>query len=174
MMTQGEVAIRAALPGDAASIAEVHVASWRWAYRGQLPDDALVALDVAEREKRWREAISDAGRIVLVATDDAGAIVGFAHAAPTDDADGAPGTGQLFAIYLDEQAAGKGIGRALLARVTDEMRRAAFTRATLWVLETNHRARRFYDRAGWSWDGTRSTHQVQCSNLPIVRYTVEL
>ena len=81
---------------------------------------------------------------------------------------------QLYAIYLEERATGRGIGGALLARVTGEMRRAGFTRATLWVLETNERARRFYEHAGWTWDGTRSTHQVECSNLPIVRYRVGL
>jgi RimJ/RimL family protein N-acetyltransferase len=41
----------------------------------------------------------------------------------------------------------------------------------LWVLESNQRARRFYERAGWSWEGTRSAHQMQCANLPILRYS---
>lgn len=47
-------------------------------------------------------------------------------------------------------------------------------RATLWVLETNQRARRFYEREGWAWDGTTSIHQVEGSNLPIVRYALDL
>jgi GNAT superfamily N-acetyltransferase len=169
-----QVAIRQAVPGDARAIAEVHVASWRWAYRGHLPEETLAALDVGERASWWREVLNDAARIVLLAARDDGTIVGFAHAAATDDADGTFDVAQLYAIYLEERAAGQGIGGALLGRVTGEMRRAGFTRACLWVLETNERARRFYERAGWAWDGTRSTHQVQCSNLPIVRYRVEL
>ena len=31
---------------------------------------------------------------------------------------------------------------------------AGFHQATLWVLDTNVRARRFYEAAGWSADGT--------------------
>ena len=36
--------VRPATRDDADSIAEVHVASWRWAYEGQLPDDVLAVL----------------------------------------------------------------------------------------------------------------------------------
>jgi len=42
--------IRPATPEDARAIAEVHVASWRYAYRGLLPDDVLDRLSVEERE----------------------------------------------------------------------------------------------------------------------------
>lgn len=168
------VAIRQAVPGDAAAIAEVHVASWRWAYRGHVPEETLAALDVGERASWWREVLLDHDRIVFVATSGDGTVVGFAHAAATDDEDGSSDVAQLYAIYLEERAAGRGIGGALLGRITGEMRRAGFTRAILWVLETNERARRFYEHTGWTWDGTRSSHQVECSNLPIVRYTVEL
>ncbi|MGH2540891.1 MAG: GNAT family N-acetyltransferase [Actinomycetota bacterium] len=173
-MASGEVEIREADPDDARAVARVQVGSWRWAYRGHVPEETLSALDVVERESRWRDAIPDGDQIVLVAVDPRGAVVGFAHAAGSDDADAASGTAQLYAIYLGEEAAGKGIGRALLARVSDEMRSAGFARTTLWVLESNEHARRFYERAGWSWDGTRSAHQVQCANLPIVRYAVDL
>ena len=165
--------IREASLDDARAIAEVHVASWRWAYRGQLPDETLAALDVAEREARWREVISDPATIMLVAVDDE-AIVGFVSGGATGDADAPPGTGELHAIYLEETAAGKGVGRALLDRATDGMRSAGLSRASLWVLEANERARRFYERSGWTWDGTRSSHQVQCARAPIVRYAREL
>ena len=137
-----------------------------------MPEETLAALDVGELASWWREVLLDSDRIVFVATSDDGTVVGFAHAAATDDEEGSPDVAQLYAIYLEERATGRGIGGALLARVTGEMRRAGFTRATLWVLETNERARRFYEHAGWTWDGTRSTHQVECSNLPIVRYRV--
>jgi len=163
------ITLRAANPEDAPTIAAVHVSSWRWAYRDQLPQETLDSLDVSEREDRWSRIIPSEGQIVLVATD-GDAVVGFAHAAATDDDDVRPGTAQLFAIYLEERVAGTGVGRALLARATDEMGRTGFVRATLWVLETNDRARRFYERAGWTWDGSRRTHQSRCSNMPVVRY----
>ncbi|MGZ8581295.1 MAG: N-acetyltransferase family protein [Actinomycetota bacterium] len=167
------VTIRNADVVDAAAIASVHVASWRWAYRGHLPDDTLDGLHASERESRWREVIEGGSADVLVATAD-GPIVGFASSGRASDDDAPPGTAELYAIYLDERTAGQGVGRALLERATAGMRSSGFARATLWVLESNERARRFYERAGWAWDGTRSSHQVQCSNMPIVRYAREL
>jgi ribosomal protein S18 acetylase RimI-like enzyme len=167
------VTIREADLADAAAIAEVHVASWRWAYRGHLPDDTLDALDPVALEQRWRSTMSNPSASVLVAIDQ-GAVVGFASVGPADDDDAAPNTAHVFAIYLVPEAAGRGIGRALLGRAEELMRTTGFTQASLWVLETNARARAFYERAGWAWDGTRSSHEVQCSNLPIVRYVRSL
>jgi len=173
MSTTEAVTIREAELSDAVAIGQVHVESWRWAYRGHLPDETLDSLDPTAREQQWRSTMSDPSASVLVAID-RGAVVGFASTGPVDAEDAAPGTAHLFAIYLAPAAAGRGIGRALLERAEEVMRAAGFTRATLWVLETNARARAFYERAGWAWDGTRSSHQVQCSNLPIVRYVRSL
>lgn len=167
------VRIRGAVETDARAVAEVHVRSWRWAYRGQLPDETLDALDVAELEARWRETIVDPATTVLVAGDGAD-VVGFVNVGPTDDDGVEPDTVKVYAIYLDEHVAGKGIGRTLLERAVEAMRGAGSQRASLWVLESNARARRFYEREGWTWDGTRSSHQVQCSNMPIVRYLRDL
>jgi ribosomal protein S18 acetylase RimI-like enzyme len=165
--------MREAVLDDAPAIAEVHVASWRWAYRGQLPNETLEALDVAEREARWREAIPDPSTNVIVAVV-VGAIVGFVSAGPADDDDAPPGTAELYAIYLEERAAGQGVGRALLERAVEGMRTAGFSQASLWVLDSNERGRRFYERAGWAWDGKRSSHRVQCSSMPVVRYARDL
>jgi hypothetical protein len=41
-------------------------------------------------------------------------------------------------------------------------------------MEANRLGRGFYERAGWTWDGTTSTHQVQCANLPVIRYRIAL
>ena len=56
-------------------------------------------------------------------------------------------------IAIVTSSAGKGVGRALFTRTVDELWRSGFARATLWVLDTNTRARRFYAAAGWSPDG---------------------
>ena len=66
------------------------------------------------------------------------------------------------------------MGRELFEGVTRSLRDAGYTRATLWVLEANAPARRFYEKAGWSWDGAVSTHMFDCANEPVVRYAVDL
>jgi ribosomal protein S18 acetylase RimI-like enzyme len=44
-------------------------------------------------------------------------------------------------------------GRMLLTRVTKRLGSLGYASAVLWVLESNVRARRFYEIAGWNPDG---------------------
>lgn len=167
------VSIRAAEPEDAHTVAEVHVASWQWAYRGQLPDDYLDSLSVDDREAMWAQRLGATDPGVFIAEDD-GTAVGFVSVGPCRDKDAPAGTGELEAIYLVAGAAGNGTGSLLMEEATGALRRTGYSSATLWVLETNQRALRFYERLGWSWDGSRSDHQLQCGNRPIVRYRIAL
>jgi GNAT superfamily N-acetyltransferase len=167
--------IRPATREDARAIAEVHVASWRAAYRGLLPDAYLDRLSVDEREAQRREHLDDPSEAwgTLVAEED-GRVVGFATFGPSRDEDAPPGTGEVPAIYLDPAVVGTGVGRDLFAETTTGLRHAGYGRATLWVLEANDRARRFYEKAGWTWDGSTSSHYFDCANEPMVRYAVDL
>jgi L-amino acid N-acyltransferase YncA len=165
--------IRRATAADARGIAEVHVGSWRHAYRGLLPDGFLDRLSVEEREASWREAFRDRGAAVFVAEEE-GRVIGFASFGPSRDRDAGPEVGEIPAIYVDPTVVGAGVGRALLDAAIEAMREAGYRRATLWVLEANAHARRFYERAGWRWDGTVSRHDFDCANEPVVRYAVEL
>jgi GNAT superfamily N-acetyltransferase len=167
--------IRAATPDDARPIAEVHVASWREAYRDVLPADFLERLSVDEREAQRLAILTDPEERsgTVVAETDRG-IVGFAVFCRSRDEDAGPDTGEIPAIYVAPDLVGTGVGRALFGAALDGLREAGYSRATLWVLEANERARRFYERAGWTWDGTTSDHQFECANRPIVRYAGEL
>jgi len=167
--------LRDATVADARAIAEVHVAAWRWAYDGLLPDAALERLSVEEIEGRWHERFEDPrpGWGCAVAAE-RGRIVGFVSYGPPEEPPEAPEVGAVYALYLGRSVLGRGIGRALLERATEGLRDAGWKRAVLWVLETNERARRFYERAGWSWDGTTSAHRFDRAELPIVRYAADL
>ena len=169
------VTVRVATPRDARAIAEVHVASWHWAYRDDLPASALEGRTVEGRERMWTEwfVSLEPAADVLVAEED-GRVVGFSGFGVSRDDGATDSTGEIRTIYLLEEAAGKGIGRDLFARASERLRDLGYGRATLWVLETNERSRRFYEKAGWTWDGTTSAHQFDCANLPIVRYATDL
>jgi ribosomal protein S18 acetylase RimI-like enzyme len=167
--------IREATLADARAIAGIHVRAWQAAYRGHMPDGYLDALSVEDRlaqhewslrnqRETWRHWVAD----------DAGSVVGFAVTGPSEDADADERTGEVYAIYLEPDRIGTGAGRTLFASAVEDLRSRGFRTATLWVLESNDRARRFYDAAGWSADGTTASERVDCAMLPTVRYRTDL
>ena len=170
-----DVVIRDARPSDSRAIAEVHVASWRWAYRDDLPAEFLDRQTVDARERDWVGwlAPGQPGTGTLVAETGDG-VVGFCSFAPSRDDDADAHTAEVLTIYLLRDAAGRGIGRALFASAVGRLVELGYERATLWVMASNDRSRRFYEAASWSWDGTTSEHRFDRANVPTVRYTVDL
>jgi GNAT superfamily N-acetyltransferase len=142
--------IRRATVDDSAAIATLHTRATQWTYRGLMPDAHLDGL--SPRVDSWRAQLGDDARHVLVA-DDGARLLGFATSGPSEDATLGTDCGELYAIYLEPDVVGTGIGRALFAAAVEDLRARKFTRAILWVLEGNARARRFYEAAGWSADG---------------------
>jgi len=166
------VNIRPAVPGDAAAVAAVHVASWQGAYRGVFPDDVLDGPELAvNRLRGWERLLGEPGprAVDLVAEDDGGQIVGLLHAGPTRDDDG-PGTAEVVAIYTSPDAWGTGAGRELMTAALDLLGRAGYADVTLWVLDSNDRARRFYERAGFAADGGSKEEALRGTPVREVRY----
>ena len=169
------LAIREAVPKDADALADLHVRAWRAAYRGQLSDDFLDGLRAEERAERWRSTLASPRETwrTWVAEDD-GAVIGWATTGPSEDADADERTAEVYAIYLDPERVGTGAGRMLFEHAVEDLRGRRFPSATLWVLETNTRARRFYEIAGWKLDGAVTSERVDCEMRPTVRYRVDL
>jgi GNAT superfamily N-acetyltransferase len=151
--------IRPAVPEDARGIAEAHVASWLAAYRGLMPDETLDALDVDARAARWRAGLADGTASALVAEDEEG-IYGWATVGRSRDPDGGEAVGELWGLYLAPSHWGRGLGRELHDAALDELQAQGFSEATLWVLASNARARRFYQRQGWRDDGATRSDRV--------------
>ncbi len=61
------IAIRRARPGDAPAIAAVHVAAWRSAYPGLLPDAFLAGLSARRKAAEYERTIRDGGVFVAAA-----------------------------------------------------------------------------------------------------------
>ncbi|XVV06092.1 N-acetyltransferase family protein [Actinosynnema sp. CA-248983] len=163
--------IRPATTADAAEIARIHVEAWRAAYAGHMPEEFLAGLSVADRRPRWeRQLATDASGVFVVEHE--GAVAGFAVVGPSGDDDADPGTGELHAINLDPAHWHHGLGRPLLDHVVATLQERGYHDATLWVLASNDRARRFYARAGWSPDGTTRVETIPggTAELHEVRY----
>jgi ribosomal protein S18 acetylase RimI-like enzyme len=152
--------IRAIALEDAEEVERLRVAGWQAAYRGILPDDYLNRLRV-DGERRRRHMVEQATAaqpsiVVESVAVQAGAIVGWVAAGRCRDADRpGPGQGEVYAIYVLPEWWGRGAGRLLMAHAVRALTEAGYHDITLWVLEANQQARRFYEAAGFRPDGTR-------------------
>ena len=169
------VRIRPVAPGDEAALGLLHVRTWRAAYRGQIPQDYLDSLDPADRERQWRQWIREirppAAQLLL--EHESEGPIGFVAVAPSPEATGAPAdppVGEVHALYVLPEHWGTGAGRLLMAAGMRSLRAAGCTTMTLWVLATNERARRFYEKAGWRPDGTTKIDHYFGIPLHEVRY----
>ena len=141
--------IRTAFLEDCRAVAAVHVASWQAAYAGILDAGFLAGLSIDRREDSWRQVLSAADSELLLGCED-GSVVGFASFGQSRDADAPPGRGELWALYVQPRAWSTGAGRELWRASHARMQSQQFTSVSLWVLEGNSRAVRFYSVAGFA------------------------
>ncbi|MBD8870809.1 GNAT family N-acetyltransferase [Nocardioides donggukensis] len=142
------VTLRPATVDDAEAGAALQRDCWREAYGPLVPAATLEPL-LADAElwvAVWRRPVgADPPRTVAVA---GGELVGFGVAGRARDED-APSAEELRALYVRRRWWGSGLGALLLAAVV------ADRPCSLWVLESNLRARRFYASHGFVADGSR-------------------
>ena len=168
--------VRPARATDADEVAAVHVASWQWAYAGLLPAEELAGLSVAERADRWRTRLAGTGtgrtdRGATFVADLDGRVVGFVTVGPGRGDVGGPSMGELYGIYLQREVAGTGTGRLMHDTGLGWLAEQGWTRAWLWVLRDNVRARRFYELCGWRADGvTKTVARPDLVDLDEMRY----
>ena len=165
--------IRRATSADAGAIADVHVRSWQAAYQGLVPQDYLDGMDPAEHRPTWERRLAETAwpRMGVLVAEADGRVVGFAGMMPTRDHDEDPASvAEIASIYLIPEAWDRGIGKALMKAALDALSRAGFRQATLWVLDTNVRARRFYEATGWRNDGSIKQDTIRGLALIETRY----
>jgi GNAT superfamily N-acetyltransferase len=130
------VKLRRATAAEAETLAAIQEEASRAGVPHVYPPERFPFPAEAVRE-RWRR-FTEAGGWALLGAD------GFAAIDPP----------WLEAIYVRPNAWGTGLAAALHDAAVAELRTRGVTRARLWVLEGNGRARQFYERLGWRADGT--------------------
>src|SRR5690606_24867170 len=100
-------------------------------------------------------------------------ILGFVMYGPPRDDEVPASTGELWAINLAPSAWGHGVGAILLEAAVSGLSRD-YRHAYLWVLETNARARRFYEKHGWACDGKVKVDDLRGFRLRELLYSRSL
>ncbi len=144
-----KVYYRNAAVEDAADIAYVEVVSQQIAYRHFLPATHLDAMSVADRTKCWHGFIlsDDPTQIIVAAHEEQ--VIGWMRIGKYSD----PELGYIFDLFVLPDYWGKGIGEGLMNEAHQVFKDKGNGAALLYVFEDNARARRFYERLGWSPDG---------------------
>jgi ribosomal protein S18 acetylase RimI-like enzyme len=144
--------IRRAVAADAPAIAAVHVAAWRSAYAGLLPDAYLAGLSEPRLGAFYRRCLLERrdgeALFVAVAREDAGGpgqVVGFTSAGKARRHGLA--AGEVATLYVLDDWRDQGIGRRLLRAAAAHLAAIGCPSAMLWVL-TDNPARWFYQHLG--------------------------
>jgi ribosomal protein S18 acetylase RimI-like enzyme len=166
-----EIQIRSARLGDEAEIANVHLNSWREAYRGLLPQTFLDSLPLTFKRRMnwWHKITNEPQDYVLRVAEAKSGIVGFACFGLSRDSS-MEKFAEVQAIYLLEKYKGKGIGFILLSSGFGEMIERGFTSAYCWVLADNPTIK-FYERCGAVFSGQTKNDEIGGKKVTELAYT---
>lgn len=155
-----EVIIRHATFEDAAEIANVHINSWREAYKDLMPQSFLDErpLNFKNRYTLWKRITVDPKNVTFVAESSDHGIVGFINGSAPRDSQYAEHV-EIYSFYLLKKYQKKGIGFRLLNIYFEHFKNLGAQKAYLWVLEDNPTIN-FYKRTGGVFNGHVKTDTI--------------
>jgi GNAT superfamily N-acetyltransferase len=165
--------IRYANTCDIDALATIHSRSLQAAFKGIVSDEILDDTFSFERRRSGFNRELTEGRPTTAIAFDGDTEVGLLSFGFSRHIDVDEDTIELWRIYLVPESWGTGIGNELFNWGIDEVRRRGYKRVILWVLEANSRARRFYEKHGFTVDG-RSIEADQGSNVNELLYIRDL
>ena len=164
----------------------IHALGWRTTYQDAVPADYMAA---EVTDTRWvpffrEDYKSGRCRGLLLYREDTPVCCGTygpARVGPSPrqsslvsfDSRGYEDWGEIISFYTHPDEKGKGYGSLLMEEMLRRLRGDGFSQVFVLVLRENARARRFYERHGFAWDGTYEDipfpHGMVCRDLRYVR-----
>ncbi|MEO1238971.1 MAG: GNAT family N-acetyltransferase [Pseudomonadota bacterium] len=148
-----QVGFRAAQPEDARGLAAFQIKAWKDHYDAFLPHWTLDQVSIEDRSEAWRMILRNPARHAdteVHLAEVSGQIAGFGAVGRQRSARlSALGYGgDVSAIYVGRAFQARGLGRRILARLFRRLKAMGETKASLWVIRDNLRARRFMEATG--------------------------
>lgn len=147
--------IRPAEHHDVVKLAELHIASWRLAYREALSPEYLQDQVVSDRHTHWQKIMHEPlpGQQVLIAEQNQ-RMLGFVCFYLNESAEWGS---YIHNLHVAEAEHGKGVAAQLMQAAAKICLQACGDGGLyLWVLQTNVRAQRFYQKCG----GVRADSEI--------------
>lgn len=149
---------------DKSAISRIYEESWKYAYRGIIPQHYLDSIP----EGQWVSALNNHIWDTLVCIDN-GKFVGTSSFCKSRFQQ-FDGWGEIVSIYLLPDYMGKGYGKILLRYVLSELKKLGYEDVFLWVLEENIKARSFYEKLGFLQSDDILSEHIGGKNLYQIRY----
>jgi ribosomal protein S18 acetylase RimI-like enzyme len=166
--------VRGATLADADAVEAVHWASMEAAYGSTVTGWPITPRNRLVRIATWGEWLSDPAVVALVGTLDA-RIVGLCTVRATGDEGADPAkVAEMPTLYVHPRAWHRGFGRRLCLEAVARARTRGFETLTLWVVESNARARSFYSEFGFVEDGSRKVVLESPARVEAVRFRMDL
>ena len=164
--------VRPATSIDAPQVGEVHAEAWRVAYR-ELFEEEFLRTAMEARRQMWTEnwgAFECDDSILLVADYD-GRVVGFLHCGWAQEASSEQ---EVYGFYVHPTFWGQGIAPLVMSEALEQLRDRSEGQVSLWTPRGAIRARRFYEKTGWTASGRSRLHDFgDGAPSPLTQYVRE-
>ena len=168
------IVIRRVLVEEADELAKCHIKCWQAAYKGIIPDDFLDKMmsNLEQTTERFIKGINESSGDEYCCVTLDGKMVGKLGFSMCRDEDKTH-AGEIHAIYLLPEFWDKGYGRRMMEHSLEKLKEMGCHEVVIWVLEENIRARMFYEKFGFSFDG--ATKEIDIGKpLTEMRYSLVL
>ena len=149
---------------DRYQISRIYEESWKYAYKGIIPQEYLDGIQTGD----WVKRIDTVGRYTVVAIENGRPIGTAPYSAARFPK--MEGYGEINSIYLLPEYIGKGYGKPLLEAAISGLKVIGYADIFLWVLEDNLSARQFYERCGFECSGVFKDDNIGGRSLREIQY----
>jgi GNAT superfamily N-acetyltransferase len=134
-------------------------------------------LDPAQSRAQWEHDLraDRQGPPYFLVVEQDGIVVGFSVFGPSRDSDAGVEVGEIYALHADPRWWGRGASSRLFEQTLQTLGTSGFTQATLWVMDGNNRARKFYENHRMWHDGAEQKHdRIANTEIRELRYRIAL